>query len=325
MSNIDDIDLKNYRSIQKCDFNNFSNELLWDVEEEIQGWHSKQCGHKFDHFSEEYMKDCREHSVKCMKILLSCYPGKRSKDMNSYITALADDLLDFTPDVVTEAVKEMRKTVRHLPSTAEVYQAAQTVCNDRHEVLERIWNIIEKRDRDAEKEKEKIAREERARIAKLEHEEALRRIREEFERDYRDGFDKQEAIGVRIHGEETIRPGSLWVAVEFIAAAFQFDEDRMASEIVDILRRLHGFGNPHDDSRVVLATYQRVMQLISDEKTLNLVTIKSLSRDAIDEVVYPPVMTPEEVREAIRQSHDDRLKKLLKPIDRRDPHPSDPF
>ena len=294
MSYIEEFEFKGYRKMRLHNFNIFGDDDLYLVIEELGEWQQKQTKHNFKLISEEQIKECRDHALTCVKSLLSCYPGKRPKEMNSYITALVDDLLDFTPDLVTEVIKSIRKTIKCLPPTAEVYQAVQRLHDLRLEDKETMWDILEERAQIRDKQEQKEIQEENYRIAQLKREQDLRQRQSTFENNYRDGFIEQEGIGISIFGEEVVKPGSLWVAAEYIASNYEFDEDRMTPEIVDILRRLHGFGNPHEDRQDILETYKRTMQLITENEKLTPFTIKTLSRDAIDEFLWPPLKTTKE-------------------------------
>ena len=71
------------------------------------------------------------YAAKCAFTLAACYPSKSksSDEIATYLAVLAEELQRFPSDICRDAVLELRRTSKFLPSIAEAVAA----CESRHE------------------------------------------------------------------------------------------------------------------------------------------------------------------------------------------------
>lgn len=95
--------------------------------------------------------------------LVASYPNGKPLDFKVYLQGLADELSRYAPDVVAAAVIQVRRTVKFLPSIAEVVEACERFTFERRSGLwdcDKALREIEARDR-AKREREEAERKNR--------------------------------------------------------------------------------------------------------------------------------------------------------------------
>jgi hypothetical protein len=116
---------------------------------ELYNWYEQQEDHGTgdDEDWDKYHAECRAYIGACVDMLVACFPSQGPKQAKIYKAVLADDLIIFTPDIVKEAMVEIRRTEGKFPSTGFIFQTAQRICDDReqrHEYVIDASNEIKK-------------------------------------------------------------------------------------------------------------------------------------------------------------------------------------
>jgi hypothetical protein len=104
---------------------------------------------------------------RCVAALIAAYPQRGPAVPDVYVAALAADLDGFPPDVIREACTEARRTIKFLPSCAEVYEIAQRLTNTRRRMIRRA-EAMEREHERRQREAEETARRERERTERIE-------------------------------------------------------------------------------------------------------------------------------------------------------------
>jgi len=182
-------DLTEYRQLDFDDDEICSSEnWLKLAQEELYNWWGAQEHHDdrsldYQDNYENYESDCREYISASVNTLVGCYPTQSPKQAQIYKAVLVDELLDFTPDIVQEAMRVIRRTEKKFPTVAHIYQAAEKIRDLRcqhndliRSELNRIRWDRERKEKEAieaeQKEKERLDRQyAQARIDALEEKE----------------------------------------------------------------------------------------------------------------------------------------------------------
>ena len=111
---------------------------------ELDNWYEQQEGHgtRYGEDWDKYHAECRAYIGACVEMLVACFPTQGPKQAKLYKAVLAEDLIVFTPDIVKEAMVEIRKTERKFPSTGLIFQTAQRICDDRDQRHESVLSVF---------------------------------------------------------------------------------------------------------------------------------------------------------------------------------------
>ncbi len=193
-----------------------------------------------------------DYARQLVTVLIESYPQTPSENPGIYLEAMISELQEFPPDIARDGVRNVRRSVKFLPSIAEVYQECWQLLDDRKglqgmadEMDEHWYRISKKKENEeaaeatrakwkADHEKRKVEEEKK----KAEEEELERQKRRaDFKEETRVKFEVVEQEAIK-HFGEAIQPGMLWKIIQSLMIESDWVEEKVRPNTYEIGGRL---------------------------------------------------------------------------------------
>lgn len=120
---------------------------------------------------------------RAIQMMVAAYPQKGPDDARGYVLAVAENLAEYPNDVVVRACKQAVRTVKFLPSVAELVEIAEELVRPRRNALRNLPLVARERARREKEEQERRQREAERAVWLAEEERVRKRFYAAFEGD----------------------------------------------------------------------------------------------------------------------------------------------